>query len=66
MRRYAGYAIQAAQPVDTSLGDVLAGGMLDCSFATAAANLVTLRLTVGNAEAEPVSYFLQTGLRHVP
>jgi MSHA biogenesis protein MshO len=66
IRRYAGYAIQAAQPVDTSLGDVLAGGMLDCSFATAAANLVTLRLTVGNAEAEPVSYFLQTGLRHVP
>jgi MSHA biogenesis protein MshO len=66
MRRYSGYAIQAAQPVDTSLGDVLAGGLVDCSFGLTAPNLVTLRLSVGDGEVEPVAYFVQTALRYVP
>ncbi|MGH8195971.1 MAG: type II secretion system protein [Woeseiaceae bacterium] len=66
MRRYAGYAIQAAQPANTSLGDVLAAGMIDCRFGIAASNRVTLHLTVGDGQAAPLHYFMQTSLRHAP
>jgi MSHA biogenesis protein MshO len=66
MRRYAGYAIQASQPVNVTLGDVLAGGVTDCGFSLAAPNLVVLRLAAGDGGVEPLNVLSQTSLRHVP
>lgn len=66
MRRYAGYAIQAAQPGNTSLGDVLAGGMIDCRFDLVSPNIVSFRLTVGDGQLDPLVFFSQTSLRHAP
>lgn len=64
-RRLSGYAIQPAQPTNTSAGDLLAGGVVECEFSLPEPNLLTLRLTVGGGAAEPVDYLaqLREGLR---
>jgi hypothetical protein len=66
MRRYAGYSIQASQPANVALGDVLAGGVTECRFDLALPNLVTLRLVTGGSGAEPVTVLSQVSLRHAP
>ncbi|MEX2126377.1 MAG: type II secretion system protein [Woeseia sp.] len=66
MRRYAGYAMQSSQPVNVTLGDVLAGGVHDCEFSLAAPNLVTLRFATGDGNADPLNVLSQTSLRHAP
>ena len=66
MRRYAGYPMQASQPTDVTSGDILAGRLTDCEFGLAAPNLVTLRITVGDGNAEPLNMLSQTSLRHLP
>ena len=59
LRRQGNYAIQPAQPTDTSLGDRLAGGVLACEFSLPQPDLVTLRLTVGGGSSEPVHFITQ-------
>jgi len=66
MRRYAGYTIQAAQPTNVSLGDLLAGGMIDCQFSLTSPDLVSLRVTAGDGAADPVDFLAQFRLRHEP
>ncbi len=65
VRRLSGYAIQSAQPANTSVGDVLAGGVVECDFSLPQTNLLTLRLSVGGEAAETVHYLaqLRAGLR---
>ena len=58
VRRLSGYTIQPAQPTNTSAGDLLAGGVVECEFSLPQPNLLTLRLTVGGG-AEPVHYLAQ-------
>lgn len=66
MRRYTGYTIQSAQPTNTSLGDLLAGGMIDCQFSLTSPDLVSLRLTAGDGAVDPVDFLAQFRLRHEP
>lgn len=66
LRRYTGYAIQSAQPTNTNLGDLLAGGMIDCRFSLTRPDLVSLYLTAGDDTAGPIGFFAQFRLRHVP
>jgi MSHA biogenesis protein MshO len=58
-RRLSSYTIQPAQPTNTSAGDLLAGGVVECEFSLPQPNLLTLRLTVGGGAAEPVHYLAQ-------
>jgi MSHA biogenesis protein MshO len=55
LRRYAGYAIQANQPTNTGLGDLLASGMTDCGFALHDARLASARLVAGDGVLDPVT-----------
>ena len=66
MRRYAGYTIQAAQPTSVGLGDLLAGGMIDCQFSLTSPDLVSLRVTAGDGATDPVDFLAQFRLRHEP
>lgn len=59
VRRLSSYAIQPAQPDNTSAGDLLAGGVVECEFSLLQPNLLGLRLTVGSGAAEPVHYLAQ-------
>lgn len=59
VRRLSGYAIQSTQPTNTSAGDLLAGGVVECDFSLPQPNLLSLRLTVGGGAAEPVHYLAQ-------
>lgn len=66
LRRHANYAIQAAQPVNTAQGDLLADDITDCGFAFDAPGLVTLRLAVASDTGDSVSYMAQARLPHRP
>ena len=66
MRRHAGYAIQAAQPANVALGDILAGGVTDCQFDLIEPNLVALRLATGGDGTASVTVLSQVSLRHAP
>ncbi len=66
LRRYAGYAIQAAQPVNTALGDLIASDVTDCAFTLADARLVMARVAAGSGPAGPVTLFDQYRLVNAP
>lgn len=61
LRRYANYGIQASQPANTALGDLLADTVTDCAFSVDAPNLVTLRLSMAGG-SEPTEYLSQVRL----
>lgn len=62
LRRYGSYAIQASQPVDTALGDVLADEVTDCAFSLQSPALVTLRLSIVDGGDQASPYFTQVRL----
>jgi MSHA biogenesis protein MshO len=66
LRRRANYAIQSAQPVNTTQGDLLGGDITDCAFNLDPSGLVTLRLAVASDAGDPVSYMAQVRLPHRP
>lgn len=66
LRRYAGYAIQAAQPVNTAQGDLLASDVTDCAFTLNDARLVTARVAAGTGAAGPVTLLDQFRLVNEP
>jgi len=59
MRRRAGYAIQALQPTNVSLGITLADRIAECSFAIVDSRLVSLRIAIAVAGSDPVVMFAQ-------
>lgn len=65
LRRYAGYAIQSAQPTNTALGDLLAEDVLDCRFDVVDSRLVSVNLAIG-ASADPVVLFAQARVPSEP
>ncbi len=66
LRRYAGYPIQANQPVNTGLGDLLASDMTDCRFTLNDARLVGVRLVVSDGTIDPVTLFDEFRLVNEP
>jgi MSHA biogenesis protein MshO len=66
IRRYTNYAIQTAQPVNTALGDRLAGGVTDCNFSLEQPNLVTLRITANGDGGEPAQFMAQVRMDYLP
>ena len=66
VRRYAGYAIQPNQPVDTSLGDLLADGVVDCRFDVVDERLVAWRLHVNAGSGEAIAMFAQPRIVNLP
>ena len=66
LRRHAGYALQAAQPANTGLGDLIASGVVDCTFSLHDARLVGVRLTAGDGTIDPISLYGQFRLPNQP
>ncbi len=66
LRRYAGYAIQAAQPTNTGLGDLLASDVADCAFALHDARLVSARIVAGDGSIDAVTLFDEFRLVNAP
>ena len=60
LRRLAGYAIQAAQPTGTTLGDGLAEDVVACRFDAVDPRLVSVELSVGASASDAVQLFAQT------
>jgi MSHA biogenesis protein MshO len=55
LRRYTGYGVQANQPANAALGDLLASAVAGCAFTLHDARLVSLRLVAGDGSVDPVA-----------
>ncbi len=56
LRRYSGYGVQAAQPTNTGLGDLIASDVAGCAFSLHDARLVGVRLVAGDGGIDPVAF----------
>ena len=66
LRRLAGYAIQASQPTNTALGDLLASDVAGCAFSLHDARLVGVQLVAGDGNIDPVTLFDEFRLVNEP
>jgi MSHA biogenesis protein MshO len=55
LRRYSGYATASAQPTNTSLGDLIASGVVACQFTVNDSRLVSVSLVAGDGTMDPVT-----------
>jgi len=66
LRRLAAYGIQANQPTNTGLGDLLASDVAGCAFALHDSRLVGVRLVAGDGSIDPVTLFDEFRLVNEP
>lgn len=66
LRRYSGYGVQAAQPTNSGLGDLIASDVAGCAFTLYDARLVGVRLVAGDGSIDPVTFLDEFRLVNEP